>query len=97
VASSKYYFLNDKLDNVNMNSVICNGVEFEPLFEARLLWILLTLILFIKALNSDDSLSIEKATSSLSFQTKKQTMDITNLIFSDKVEFEEFLFESDVL
>jgi hypothetical protein len=71
VASSKYYFLDDKLDNISMDSVICNGVEFEPLFKDRLLWRLLTPILFIKALNSNNSLSIEEATSSLSFQTKK--------------------------
>jgi hypothetical protein len=37
VASSKYYFLDNKLDNVSMDSVICNRVEFEPLFEDRLL------------------------------------------------------------
>jgi hypothetical protein len=71
VVSSKYYFLDDKLDNISIDSVICNRVEFEPLFRDRLLWRLLIFILFIKVLNSDDSSSMEKTTSSLSFQTKK--------------------------
>jgi hypothetical protein len=53
---SKFFYLNDTPDIVYLESIICNGVEFEPVYRnQQLLWKLLTPIPFIQALNSNSS------------------------------------------
>jgi hypothetical protein len=80
---SKFFYLNNTSDIVHLESIICNGVEFELMYgNQQLLWKLLTLIPFIQALNSDLSKMFTLAapfTTQKSKPKSKKNIDLTSL------------------
>jgi hypothetical protein len=91
---SKYYYLDDETSTVHREAIICNGVEFEPVFGdgGRLLWKLLTPIPFIQALNQDNPPNLAPPLATTKFVQKVKSFDITTLVFNDVAEFEYFLY-----
>jgi hypothetical protein len=89
---SKYYYLDDVTSTVHREAIICNGVEFEPVFGDRLLWKLLTPLSFIQALNQDDPPNLAPPLATTTFVQKVRSFDITTLVFNDKEEFKDFLY-----
>ena len=52
--NTKFYYLDSSTDIIHKDSVICNRVEFEPVYGYdQLLWKLLTPLSFIQALNTN--------------------------------------------
>lgn len=88
---TQYYYLEDDLDTVSTDAVICNGVEFEPVFGERLLWRLLTPIAFITAMNNDNIPTIQAPLMVHQEISKPAKVDLTSMVFSSATEFEQFL------
>jgi hypothetical protein len=91
---AKYYYLDDKTSTVHREAIICNGVEFEPVFRAQLLWKLLTPLSFIQELNQVQPPNLAHPLATTTFVQKAQAFDITNLVFNDAEEFEDFLYSA---
>jgi hypothetical protein len=93
---TKFFYLNDTPDIVHTESIICNGVEFEPVYSNKqLLWKLLTPVPFIQALNSDPSKMPTLAAPFTSQKPKpksKKNVDLTSLVFNLTDEFVNFLY-----
>lgn len=87
---SLYHFM-DSEEQVSIDAVICNGVEFEPVFGDTLLWRILTPISFIQALNSEDMPKLSPALVGKITPTKPTSFDITGMVFADKEQFLKFL------
>ena len=49
----QYYYLENELNTISTETIICNGVEFEFVFGEKLLWRLLTPIAFITTITND--------------------------------------------
>lgn len=89
-----YQFLFSK-DYVSMNAIICNDVDFKPMFHERVIWKLITPLPFIQALNNENIPlpALLPPISNLTTIFKKPSIDITALAFNNKEEFEAFLYE----
>ena len=90
--------MDDTVDPVDKEAVICNGVEFEPVYgDTQLLWKLLTPLPFIQALNAnpEDAPSIIQPFSNIkSTLKKKKNIDLTSLAFQNAAEFESNLYST---
>lgn len=94
-AATRFYYLDDSVDVIHKDTIICNGIEFEPVFGEKLVWRLLTPLPFIQAMNQDEE-NIPKLTNPVFQATptiRKKTFDITKLAFNDKEEFAEYLYK----
>jgi hypothetical protein len=91
--NAKYYYLDDTTSEVHNDAIICNGVEFEPVFKTKLMWKLITPLSLIQALNSDN-LPILSSPLQLTSQItqKPKSIDITSLNFNNKKDFQNFLY-----
>lgn len=91
--NTKYYYLEDCTDMISLQSVICTGVEFEPVFEDSLVWELLTPMAFIRALETTEEPEMLLPLTTVSTATKLRAFDITNLVFNNIQEFQDFLYK----
>lgn len=91
--SRKYFYIDNSTDVVANDSVICNGVECQPLFGEELLWKLMTPIAFIQQLNSDAPPTLDRANPLPEEKIKEKKIDLTRLVFEDEEEFAAFLLE----
>ena len=88
---SKFYYVGSVLDHVPNNAFICNGVEFVSKFRDKLLWKLVTFLIFLQTLNSDNIPTIQGALSEVEpAQEKKKGLDITGLVFHSSEDFRNF-------
>ena len=88
---SKFYYVGSVLDHVPNDAIICNGVEFVPKFGDKLLWKLVTPLIFLRTLNSDNIPTIQGALSEVEpAQQKKKGLDITGLVFHSPEDFRNF-------
>lgn len=92
--STKYFYLDTRIDTIPLGSVICNGVEFEPTFGDKLMWKLLTPLPFIKSLNNDTVPPMESPLTTPSTHHSKRSFDISGLVFANKQEFENYLYNA---
>jgi hypothetical protein len=92
IHASKYYYMEDTPDVIPTESIICNGVEFEPVFAETLLWRLLTPLPFIARLNTDQVTTLAPAIAIPSYSKRKKNVDITSLVFSNRLEFEKYIY-----
>jgi hypothetical protein len=93
---TKFFYLNDTPDIVHTESIICNGVEFKPVYgNKQLLWKLLTPVPFIQALNFDPSkmpILAAPFTSQKPKPKSKKNVDLISLVFNSADEFVNFLY-----
>jgi hypothetical protein len=82
--------LNDKQDEVHMDTIICNGVEFQPEFSGGLLWKLITPIVFIAEMAKGKTL-LHKPEATANYEQRHQLPDISTIVFHNKLEFYAFL------
>lgn len=93
--NAKLFFLNDTPNIISNDTIICNGVDMEPIYGYdKLLWKLLTPTAFIQALNADpDKMpTLAPPMSQLQAKQKKQNIDLTTLAFNNTEEFQKFLY-----
>ena len=90
--STKFFFLEDKIDEVHFEAIICNGIEMKPVWEgAQVMWKLLTFLVFIQGLNSDDLATIDQTRCNTAVRSSVPRVDITELVFEDAEEFRNFI------
>jgi hypothetical protein len=90
----KYYYTDSSVNRIHFDTIICNGVEFAPKFGDKLVWKLLTPLLFLYTLHqSPEQITINKPISSSLFSQPKEQIcrDISSLTFTNKQEFEDFV------
>jgi hypothetical protein len=49
--TTKYYYTDSSINRIHFDIIICNRVEFTPKFNDKLVWKLLTPLLFLYALH----------------------------------------------
>jgi hypothetical protein len=86
-----YFYLTDNEATVHYDTIICNGVQMEPLLEEKLMWKLVTPLPFIQSMNSDTppELLQQKGTTISTYQKRKK-FDLSQMIFINSEEFLEF-------
>jgi hypothetical protein len=92
--TAKYYYMDDEINTIHIEAIICNEVEIEPVFGDRLLWKLLTPLPFIQALNQDNPPILAPPLAAMKFMRKVRSFDITNMVFNDVEEFKDFLYST---
>ena len=87
--SSKYFYQDDTIDVIHKETIICNGIDLQPVFGEKLMWKLLTLLLFIQALNQDQP---SRMTENWNIATRLSAVkyDLTELMFEDEQDFRKF-------
>ncbi len=91
--TTNYFYLDDSTAIIHQDTVICNGVEMEPLYGTRLLWHLRTPLPYIQAMNSDNIPPLLPPLTTTTLLKQKQAFDITGLAFSSVEDFTSFMYE----
>lgn len=95
MANSTYYYQDAKTESVHKEAIICNEIEFEPIYRYdQLLWKLMTPIPFIRALNlkPENIAIITEPLMQIQIQQKKKNIDLTSLIFNTAEDFEKYIY-----
>lgn len=84
--------MDDNKAKIHVETVICNGVEFEPELGNGngLLWHLLTPMSFISALALGENL-LRKNEANAKVTEQQQQVDLTTLVFHNAEEFREYI------
>lgn len=91
---NKYFYLNDTCDPVSFNAIICNGIEFTPIFGDKLVWKLMTPLPFINAMQQEIIPTIEPPCTTPTIVRKKDRIDLSSLVFSTTEELEQYLLDN---
>jgi hypothetical protein len=90
--NTRYFYLDDKLEMVHKETIICNGVALEPIYGQTLLWKLLTPLSFIKEMAKSDKISLERPFATSMVEPKQKKIDFTSLVFADRDDFIHFVY-----
>ena len=86
-----YFYLTEKEGTIHFETVICNGIQFEPLLQDTLTWKLLTPLAFIQSMNNSNPPKIQQNNTLLTVRPTKKKFDLTKMLFANSVEFLEFV------
>jgi hypothetical protein len=86
-----YFYLTNNTSKVHYETVICNGVDFEPILGEKLMWKMVTPLCFIQNLNSDSLPTIQQSNSVVLPYQRKQKFDLTQMVFGSAAEFTQFV------
>ena len=89
-SSLEFYYLQEETQLVSMDTIICNGVEFEPVFDQKLVWRLLTPVPYIQELACGGGV-MQGLGKLVQQKPRDEKVDITSLVFHGKDDFNEFL------
>ena len=85
-----FYLTNDKA-TIHYETIICNGVQMEPVLEEKLMWKLITPLSFIQSMNSDTPPELlQQKDNTIVAYKKKKKFDLSQMIFANSEEFLEF-------
>ena len=87
--SSKYFYQDDTIDVIHEETIICNGIDLQPVFGEKLMWKLLTPLLFIQALNQDQPVRMTENWN-IATQPSAVKYDLIELMFEDEQDFRKF-------
>jgi hypothetical protein len=88
---NKYFYLNDTCDSVSFNAIICNGIEFTPIFGDKLVCKLMTPLSFINTMQQKIIPTIEPPCTTPTIVHKKDCIDLSSLVFSTTEELKQYL------
>ena len=86
-----YFYLTNNTSEVHYETVICNGVDFEPILGEKLMWKLVTPLSFIQNLNADILPELLQPDTVVATYQKKQKFDLTQMVFGSAAEFTNFI------
>ena len=90
--NTRYFYLDDKLEMVHKETIICNGVALEPIYGQTLLWKLLTPLSFIKEMAKSDKINLERPFATSIVEPKQKMIDFTSLVFANRDDFIHFVY-----
>jgi hypothetical protein len=86
-----YFYLTDDQATIHYETVICNGVQMEPILEEKLMWKLITPLPFIQSMNSDTPPELlQQSGNTILGYKKRNKFDLSQMIFVNSEEFLEF-------
>jgi hypothetical protein len=89
--NSKYFYLTTE-ESVHQDTIICNGVDFEPIYGSQLLWQLQTPLPIIRDLQEGKQLNITVQNyTHLAPKETRPVYKLEDMIFANKEEFVEFV------
>ena len=90
-SKTMYFYLTNDEATIHYETIICNGVQMEPVLEEKLMWRLITPLPFIHSMNSDTppELLQQKGNTIISYK-KRTKFDLSQMIFANSEEFLEF-------
>jgi hypothetical protein len=86
-----YFYLTTNNSEVHYETIICSGVEFEPVLGDRLMWKMVTPLAFIQSMNNVDAPELQQSNSQIAHYQKRNVFDLTQMVFSSITEFLEFV------
>ena len=92
-SDTTYFYMDDGVATVPFGAIICNGIDFEPVYSSVLYWRLLTPMSFIRQLNCYNPPKLKRA-HNVSVTPKVRELDITKLVFSNAKEFKSFVIKN---
>jgi hypothetical protein len=90
-SNAMYFYLTDNTSTVHYDSIICNGVEFEPVLQDTLQWKLVTPLAFIQSMNTDVPPTLLQNDDKIKVYEKSTKFDLTQMVFGSSQEFMEFI------
>ena len=85
-----YFFLTDEEAIVHFETVICNGVQMEPLLGDKLMWKLITPLSFLQSMNTDSPPEIQQNSTKLVPYQRRKKFDLSQMLFASSEEFLQF-------
>lgn len=85
-----YFYLTDNSSQVHFETVICNGVDFEPILNSTLMWRLSTPLCFIQAMNADEPPQLIQQNAIIMSKKQRNKFDLSQMVFANAVEFRDF-------
>ncbi len=86
-----YFYLTNDQATVHYETIICNGVQMEPVLDEKLMWKLITPLPFIQSMNSDTVPElIQQKGNTIVTYNKRKKFDLSQMIFANSAEFLEF-------
>ena len=89
--STMYFYIQEAEDTTHYDTIICNRIDFEPVFKEKLMWKLLTSLPFIQALNSNKPPTMTLYKGKQHIQESQPKYELSNLVFANQEEFKEFV------
>lgn len=86
-----YFYLSDSEEIVHFETVICTGVDFEPIVGSKMMWKLVTPLCFIQAMNQDEPPQLIQQNLKVRAPTPRNKYDLGQLVFANADEFMNFL------
>ena len=87
-----YFYLSNEVATIHYETIICNGVQMEPVLEEKLMWKLITPLAFIQSMNSDTPPDLlQQKENTISSYKKRKKFDLSQMIFASSEEFLQFV------
>lgn len=86
-----YFYLTEKLATIHYDTIICNGVQLEPVIGNKLMWKLITPLSFIQNLNCDEPPNIIQQSGKIPSRVKQIKYDLSKMLFGNSEEFITFV------
>ena len=88
--NSKYFYLTTE-ETLHEDTIICNGVDFQPIYGSELLWQLQTPLPLIRELQEGKQLITTQMYQHLPHQISRPMYNIEDMVFGSKEDFIEFV------
>lgn len=85
-----YFYLTDNSASIHYETIICNGVQMEPMLGDKLMWKLVTPLPFIQSMNTDTPPALQQNSTVVGTSNKKKKFDLSQMIFASTEEFLQF-------
>lgn len=85
-----YFYLTGKVGRIHFETIICNGVQMEPMLAETLMWKLVTPLPFIQSMNTDSPPTLQQNSSTIKPYKKRKKFDMSEMIFANSNEFLQF-------
>ena len=90
--NTRYFYLDDKLEIVHKETIICNSVVLKLIYEQTLLQKLLTPLSVIKKIAKSDKINLKHPFATSIVELKQKKIDFTSLVFADRNDFIHFVY-----